>query len=388
MDYLFIENEADLRSFIAQNQNISWLAFDTEFVGEKRFYTLLCLIQVATEHGLYLIDPLKIEDLSPFLALLENGSILKITHAGDNDYRVLNTLFGTIPKNIFDTQVAAGFMSSVYPMSFQKLLEKELSVRISKSFAVTDWEARPLSPKHLKYALNDVVHLCNLYTILKEKLEKSGRIEWLTEELSKLEDPRYYETDINREALNSNLIPMLSAREQVFLVRLYQWRRSEAERKNVSKEMAFPAKLIHTVVKNINEGKDALRHNRLIPDRTLFHHWDMFNEMYQAKMTEEERVILTQIPKYTEETPRQALTTELLYVLVKHRCLEHHVASSLVLPKSSLKDNEDSQAYQAEYLNQGWRKELLGEELLRWIKRHSDIDDFEIKGKECLVRMK
>ena len=104
---------------------MKWLAFDTEFIGEKRYYTLLCLIQVKCETGTYLLDSLKIPDLTPFLRLIEDERITKITHAGDNDYRLLNILYGTIPKNIFDTQIAAGFIGYRYPMSFGKLVEAE-----------------------------------------------------------------------------------------------------------------------------------------------------------------------------------------------------------------------------------------------------------------------
>ena len=89
IQYNLIETQDDLEHFYRTNKNVTQLAFDTEFVGEKRYYTLLCLVQVATEHGFYLIDPLKIKDLRPFLRLLEDPNILKITHAGENDYRLL-----------------------------------------------------------------------------------------------------------------------------------------------------------------------------------------------------------------------------------------------------------------------------------------------------------
>ena len=84
--------------------DMPWIGFDTEFVGEKSYIPVLCLIQVIADNDIYLLDSLKIKDLSSFLRILEDGKVLKITHAGDNDYRLLNTLFGTIPQNTFDTQ--------------------------------------------------------------------------------------------------------------------------------------------------------------------------------------------------------------------------------------------------------------------------------------------
>ena len=70
---------------MADNQSIDWLAFDTEFITEKRFLPQLCLIQVATANGVYLIDSLKIEDLGGLMDMMKNPDILKMTHAGEND---------------------------------------------------------------------------------------------------------------------------------------------------------------------------------------------------------------------------------------------------------------------------------------------------------------
>ena len=94
MEYIYIDQDAQLQAFIQENKNITWMAFDTEFVGEKRYFPLLCLIQAVTEHGSYIIDPIKLKSVKPFLELIENEHITKITHAGDNDYRLLNNLFG------------------------------------------------------------------------------------------------------------------------------------------------------------------------------------------------------------------------------------------------------------------------------------------------------
>lgn len=113
MNFTYIDTEKQLLDFINDNRDIKWMAFDTEFVGEKRYHPLLCLIQVVTENGSYIIDPIPLPSLSPFLSLIENERIVKITHAGDNDYRLLNNLYGVVPKNIFDTQVAAGFITDI-----------------------------------------------------------------------------------------------------------------------------------------------------------------------------------------------------------------------------------------------------------------------------------
>lgn len=386
MEYIYIDQDTQLQAFIQENKNITWMAFDTEFVGEKRYFPLLCLIQAVTEHGSYIIDPIKLKSVKPFLELIENEDITKITHAGDNDYRLLNNLFGIRPKNLFDTQIATAFITTTYPISFQKLADKELKVKIPKGFTVTDWEVRPLNPKHLHYAINDVIYLYPLWKILTEKLEEANRLSWLNDELSKFEKPDYYEVNPLKEALQSNMLPNLSQREQVFLIRLLAWRRAEAEKKNISKEMMLPSKSIGMIVKNIKEGKAALKHNRMISDKVMERNWDTFNELYQAKHTDEEREIIEKIPKIEEETPMQVLSFDFLHLLIRYRCLSQNIAHSLVLPKSSLRDIVESEDFINGIFNKGWRKELLGDTILTWIREHRPMQ-FNIEGDSCIVNM-
>ncbi len=386
MNFTYIDTEKQLLDFINDNRDIKWMAFDTEFVGEKRYHPLLCLIQVVTENGSYIIDPIPLPSLSPFLSLIENERIVKITHAGDNDYRLLNNLYGVVPKNIFDTQVAAAFITTTYPISFQKLADRELKVRIPKGYTVTDWEMRPLNPKHLQYAINDVIYLPELWKIMSKRLEERKRTTWLKDELSKLERPDYYEINPIKEALQSNLLQNLSQRDQIFLIRLLAWRRTEAEKRNISREMMLPFKSIGMIVKNIHEGKSALKHNRMISDKLMEKNWSTFNELYLAKPTDEEKAIIEKLPRMEEETPMQILSFDFLHLLIRSRCLEQNIAHSLVLPKSSLREVVENDTVMRELFSNSWRKELLGETIMTWISEHRPMQ-FVIEGDHCRVSM-
>jgi ribonuclease D len=250
LDYTLIETADALKNFYDTNQHVEWLALDTEFIGERRYETLLCLIQVASPNGYFLIDPIKITDLTDFLRLIEDEKILKLTHAGENDYRLLNQNWGTIPKNVFDTQIAAGFVGHGYPTSYAKLVEKELSFSLDKGYAATDWEARPLKRKQLEYALSDVVYLYDLYKNLQRRLLKTKRVKWVESEIQRWETPQYYKRDPHREALMNTMMQSVKQHKQVFLLRLYEWRRSEAQRLNYSKEMVLPAKFIAPILRD------------------------------------------------------------------------------------------------------------------------------------------
>jgi ribonuclease D len=386
IQYHLIETQEDLEHFYQANKNVNQLAFDTEFVGEKRYYTLLCLVQVATEHGFYLIDSLKVKDLRPFLRLLEDPNILKITHAGENDYRLLYQNFETVPQNVFDTQVAAGFLGYGYPASFMRLVEGELDVRLDKGYAVTDWEMRPFKKKQLEYALNDVFYLGGLHARLSKQLHDTHRLNWALSEMKFWESPQYYERDPDHEALSSTLMRDLRLGKQVFLLRIYRWRREEAERKNYSKDMILPAKLISPILKNIEAGKQTLLDNRTIPNNVIEQHWDHFYRLCKTKATQEELDTLKKLPQIMNTTSKQDISGELLHVLVKYKCAESGIASSLVFHKSDLVYALPG----ADIFTEGdsdWRKAFLGEALTALLNRRGELN-VQMEGNQIILTMK
>lgn len=376
VEFDLIETQEGLNSFAEAVKDVKWLAFDTEFIGEKRYYTLLCLIQVKCETGTYLLDSLKIPDLTPFLRLIEDERIIKITHAGDNDYRLLNMLYDTIPKNIFDTQVAAGFIGYRYPMSFGKLVEAETGRQLGKGYAVTDWQQRPMKESQLKYALEDVLYLKELYDSMMAKLEKVGRASWALEECNIMADEDFYERDPYHEALSSRLVQTSRTKDQIFLLRLIEWRRSEAEAKNYSKEMILPSKIFGPLVKSMRSGREALEDNRRLPARTIKRFADLFLEMYQGEATEEERAVLKRIPKMEREDDEGDMLLELLYILMKYRCQEVDVSHQLVMPRNAIKKMKDDEKTRKSILGSGWRRELLGEKFIEWLK---DFDKLSLR---------
>ena len=377
-DFILIEDENQLNDFVKENESINWMGFDTEFIGEKRYYTLLCLIQVATEHGFYLIDTLKLEDLKPFLDMVENPDILKITHAGENDYKLLYTNYQIIPKNIVDVQVAAGFVGYRYPVSFQKLCERELGVRVSKGYTVSDWEARPMNQKQIKYALNDVIYLEELWKTLLGKLDHLGRLEWLLEELEPLQTKDYYEFDPHKEALNSNLMPHLQIKEQVFLLRLISWRRETARQRNHSRDMVLASKHIGPIVKLMRQGKRALKHHRRLPDHLISTYWETFRDLFEAPIKDAEREVLDKLPHIEPDDGSDDLTMDLIHLLLKYKCVNENLSPDLLLSRTSFKRMKSDKSFFDPLLGQGWRAVFLGADLIEWLRRRDEVTvDFQ-----------
>lgn len=380
-NYELIDSPQALHAFVTKYPSPPWMCLDTEFIGEKRYKTLLCLIQVVIPEGAFLFDPLKLTNLKPLLNYIENPAILKITHAGDNDYRLLNELFNIIPRNIFDAQIAAGFIGYRYPVSFGKLVQDELGLKLDKGYGVTDWDTRPFQTKQLSYALDDVLPLYDLWQQLRRKLEERGRLHWVEQEFQRMEEPEFYERDPNREALQSTMMSALSKRERVFLLRLYAWRRMVAEEKDYSKEMVLPKKHIGHIVRSIRSGKDALLKNRRVPDTLVKRYGSIFEEMYKQEITAAEQEMLKQIPEEGDIEPEKELLLEMLRMLIEYKCLKEEVSADLALPRSILKKMKAEEDYFDPLLKGGWREEFLGKQFMEWLEHRNHLQLEMVDGK-------
>lgn len=369
-----IEKQGELDHFYAQNRGCGWLALDTEFVGEKRFLTRLCLIQAATEHGNFVIDPFSLQNLDPLLEMIQDPATVKITHAGENEYRIFYQQYDIVPQNVFDTQLAAAFLGYKHPVSFRRLAENELGIKLDKTLTTADWEARPLNRKFLRYAMDDVIPLYALMRQMETKLERHGRLDWAKEEFAQLESDDFYIKDPNSEALGNSMMKSLNTKEKVFLLRLYQWRREQAEAKNYSKEMILPAKHIAPIVKGVASGLEGLRHNRRLPDKIVQNHGRLFIQMFGDPARPEEIALLSRIETEEEIDPMEEILQEILYLLIRYKCLESGITPSFVLPKSALRKLKNGLDDLSENFENGWRRRLLGEDIFHWMRNYDRLE--------------
>jgi ribonuclease D len=169
------------------------LALDTEFMGEGRYRTLLCLVQLAIPEGeeqderIAIVDPLDEQlDATPLAQVLADPAVQIVVHAGRQDVALVRRRFRTEVTNVFDTQVAAGFAGLGAQSSYDSLLSEILGLRVAKTASFTRWDARPLSPEQLAYAREDVVHLLELAGELERRLRELGRLRWAREECEPL----------------------------------------------------------------------------------------------------------------------------------------------------------------------------------------------------------
>ncbi len=190
--YLFVERAEQLHEVCARLAQSEWLTVDTEFLREKTYYPQLCLVQIASANEVACIDPLRVTDLDPLIALFSNPNILKIFHAARQDMEMFWHSQRMLPAPLFDTQVAAPLLGYSEQMGYATLVKERLGIDIDKSETRTDWSRRPLTTSQLDYAAADVRHLAELFPKMRDELNQRGRLEWLAEDFAVLTDPATY----------------------------------------------------------------------------------------------------------------------------------------------------------------------------------------------------
>ena len=109
-DYSYIDSDRALAELCAKLESVSHCAIDTEFVRESTYYAELALVQVGSGDLFACIDPLAIDDFSPFVELLANPALVKVFHSSSQDLEILYQRFDVVPAPVFDTQLAAAVL--------------------------------------------------------------------------------------------------------------------------------------------------------------------------------------------------------------------------------------------------------------------------------------
>ena len=183
MTFEWIDNNTDLDELVIRLLDEPRYAMDTEFHRERTYFPRLALVQLAWEGGAAIVDPLAcdIRGLNPLLA----GPGLAVLHAAQQDLDVMTHACGEIPARMFDTQLAAGFIGHSTP-SLANLVQGELKISLPKGDRLTDWLRRPLTDDQCQYAISDVLHLLELHDLITAQLTKRGRVEWAAEACEEL----------------------------------------------------------------------------------------------------------------------------------------------------------------------------------------------------------
>ena len=359
-----ITTTAELAVFCAKLKDQPFVAVDTEFMRETTYWPKLCLIQAAAGSAEACIDPLAEGiDLEPFLEVMRDETILKVFHAARQDVEIFNNL-NAMPRPLFDTQVAgmaAGFGEQI---AYDALVRQMLKIELDKSSRFTDWARRPLSDNQLTYALADVTHLAELYPILRERLEKEGRIGWVTDEMTNLTDPAVY--DVEPENAWKRLRPRKHTSKYLAVYRaVAAWRERTAQSRDQPRGRILKDEAIDEVATQAPIDADQLDRLRSVPKGFSGSRFgpDLLAAIREALKDPEAYAPVIERNR-TQASPAAGAVVELLKVLLKARAEDAGVASKLIATVADLEliandDNADTPALA------GWRREAFGEDALR-----------------------
>jgi ribonuclease D len=347
------------------------LAIDTEFMSERRYQAMLCLAQLAVadpdESGgvrTEILDPIEDElDTGPLAAVLADPAVEIVVHAGRQDVAILKRTWQTDIQNVFDTQVAAGFLGYGVQEGYGSLVRKVLGVEPAGGEAFTHWDRRPLTDQQLEYARADAAHLLALGDALTDKLAAAGRLEWAREEsrvVAQSSDARDPATIFGRLPK----VARLRARDRAVAIELVEWREEVAARLDRSVPSILPDHVLVELARRRPSSRDALAQTRGLPAATRERR---AKEVLDAIARGGEREPPPAPPEPPRTAPEDAPLVALAQALVRQASLETGVGVELIATQAELVRVVEAARRGEEPplpVLDGWRRDVVGTELL------------------------
>ncbi len=343
------------------------IGFDTEFVGEDSYHPRLCLVQVATDDRLLLIDPLTAGPLDIFWQLVVDPSRLVVVHAGREEVRLCHLWSGRTPGNLFDLQIAAGLVGLAYPLGHAALVSQLMGVQLAKGETLTEWRDRPLTRQQIRYAFDDVRYLLPCWQRVSDRLEKLGRTEWAREEFARLTanvTPEDGQTVPAEKWRKLRGLGSLDRRRLAVVRELYTWREETAARINRPARTIIRDDLIIEIARRNPTRERDLQVIRGLPRRDL-------PGILQA--VEQGRSLpIEQCPKVAEreqDPPQVTMTANVLGAVLGDLCARRQLAPNLVASGQDVKLLVRSRFQRSplpdeSLLTRGWRGEHILPDLL------------------------
>lgn len=359
---MYITTTDELRAVVDKLSASPVVGVDTEFMREKTYFARLCLIQIADAETSAIIDPLVIDDMGPFCELMWNASVLKVFHAGGQDYEIINRLCGKPAAPVFDTQVAATLAGFPQQVGYGALVHELLGEKLDKGATYTDWSRRPLSETQVTYALNDVRYLPPVYDALMESLNAEGRMEWLSTEFVRLVDPATYAIEPLEQWRRVKRIASLNRRQLAVAREVAAWRETEAMRRDVPKRWVLGDESIIEVSRRAPGSAEELLGIRGVGDKLgRAAARSLVEAVARGVAVSDED--LPFLPKKRRITADVDGAVDLMIALVRKRARENGVAMPLLGSRDDLERLAAGER-EGHPLLGGWKATMVGNELV------------------------
>ena len=358
MTHRWIEDESALDEVIDEILLQPRYAIDTEFHREKTYYPKLALVQLKWGEKTALVDPLAVDPRG--LARLFESDILAVFHAAQQDLEVLRHASLVAPKNIFDTQIAAGFLGYSTP-SLATLVQAIKKVALSKGDRLTDWLRRPLTTAQCVYAADDVAHLLDLHDELSSQLNELGRTVWVADACNDLVARPSGPIDSRLAWLKLKEARSLKGSSRGVAQAVGQWREERAMRSDHPPRRVMSDMALLGIAQRVPKNVEELASTRGVDDRHLSS--EFCKEIMTAIREGAQHTI--ELPSHesddVEKWARPALT--LITAWVGELARKNKIDATLLATRSDisafLRKSPDAR------LTQGWRAAVVGEDLNR-----------------------
>ena len=350
-------------AFCARQKGAEFVTIDTEFMRERTYWPILCVVQVAGPEEAVAIDALAEGiDLAPLLALMSDPATLKVFHAARQDLEIFFHLSGDVPHPVFDTQVAAMVCGFGDAVSYETLVKRLAGATLDKASRFTDWAHRPLTERQIHYALADVVHLRTVYDRLQHVLAENSRAGWFAEEMADLVDPAIYRSEPAEAWRRFRLRGRADQRFLGVLRALAAWRETAAQQRDLPRGRIMRDEAVLEIAAHAPKTIETLARTR-----------SLGKSIAEGKLGREILAAVAEgaadpdpppmIPARAESPPGIGPLIELLRVLLKQRCEDFQVAQKLVASADDLvaiaaDDNAPVPALS------GWRRDVFGNDAL------------------------
>jgi len=358
VSFEWVASEKTLDDVIDSVLDGSRYAIDTEFHREKTYYPKLALVQIRWGTQTALIDPLAVDPRR--LARLFSSEILAVFHAAQQDLEVLRHASLEAPRNIFDCQVAAGFVGFSTP-SLATLVQAVKKTSLSKGDRLTDWLRRPLTDQQCAYAADDVVHLFDLHDELTRQLTELGRIDWVNDACAELASRPTGPQDPSDAWLRLKEVRALKGSARGVAQALAKWREERAMRSDLPPRRVMSDMALLGISQRVPKSVEELADTRGVDDRHLSA--DYCKEIMTAVRDGAKNSIVLPSTENddVDKFARPALT--LITAWVGELARKHKIDATLLATRSDitafLRQSPNAR------LREGWRATLIGDDLTR-----------------------
>lgn len=362
---LITTNDA-LIAHIAHLRAAGSFAYDSEFIGESSYHPVLCLVQTATIDTVGLIDPMAGLDLTPFWELLADPSVEKIVHAGAQDVEPVARNTGRPVANLFDTQIAAGFVALAYPASLMKLTLATTGIMLAKGLTFTQWDQRPFSAKQLRYAADDVRYLPAVAAEIKRRLEKTGHAQWAAAECAALCEPGQYQFSVDTAVDKVRGSGSLSGTQLSAILDLAVWRDAAAREANLPARAYLKDEILIDLVRNRPKTTDQLGRIRGLPRPTIDRQGGQLIDLIAAGLAKPYSGPVAE--RGGEPTVAQRFAADALWTAAQAVCQNASIDPAAVTSRQEIGDLHRALTGGSTVddlrLMTGWRREALGDTLV------------------------